>query len=56
MRDVGAGLVAGVMMRFFDEHSGQSEAEGGERDAEQERRGPEPVLGGQPAGGERRGG
>jgi hypothetical protein len=37
---VGSGFVPGMMMRFVDEHSGQPEAEGGERDPDQERRGP----------------
>ena len=50
------GLVPGVVAGLADEHGGQSEAEGGEGDAEQERRGAQPVLGGQPAGGQGGGG
>jgi len=47
---VDASLVPGMLPGLADEHSGQSQAEGGVRQSEQERRRPQPVRRGQGAG------
>jgi hypothetical protein len=46
------GFVVGVAAGLADEQGGQAEAERGEGEAEVERLGAQPVLGGDPAGGE----
>ena len=48
-----AGFVPGVVAGFADGQGGQAEAERGEGEAEVERRGPQPVAGGEVAGGQR---
>ncbi len=49
---VAGGLELGVVAGLADEHRRQAEAERGEGDAEQERRGAQPVAGGEVAGGQ----